>query len=123
MKVRERFAPIVLYLLGALLAWMGCFVGVYVLAALACARGFAAFALGGLPVVKLFSVVLVLAAATLSAWIVRRAHAALGREKAGDGAARDARAFVPFVALGGGVLVLIALLWLALPPLLLSAQC
>jgi hypothetical protein len=118
-----RFSVILVYLLATLLAWLGCFVVVYVFVAVACARGLAAA--GALPLIQALCIGTILATAALTVWSVWRARKrlrALESTPGSDPGVAYAR-FVPFVALAAGVLVLIALAWLALPPLLLPLGC
>jgi divalent metal cation (Fe/Co/Zn/Cd) transporter len=123
--MRSGFMTLVMSLVGALLAWMGCFVAVYLLSALGCARNLAAFAPGSLPLTRSLSIVAVAGTAAFTAWLLRRARKLLrtADEPATDGYHPNPRRFAPFVSLLGAVLALIALAWLALPPLLLPSDC
>jgi hypothetical protein len=123
--MRLGFTTLVLYMLGTLLAWMGCFVCVYVLAALACARDLDAYAPGGVPLVNVLTIATFVATAALTiaiSWHAGKSLRSTSTPPPDEKRGVYAR-FVPFVALAGGVLALIALAWLALPLLLLPLGC
>lgn len=111
-----RFTPTTLFIVGALLVWLANFVIVYVFAALACARGFAAIRLIGVPIVPAVTTVSLLAAAAATIVLLRK-----GAIKARDAAQSEHSRFIGFVALMTSVLAIIALALLALPPLVVNA--
>jgi hypothetical protein len=110
------FTSTTLFIAGSMLIWLANFVVVYVIAALACARGFAAVRLLGLPIVPVLTIVSSIAAAVVTLLLLRRGAAALH-----DGAQTAHARFIGFIVLASSVLALIALVLLALPPLLVSA--
>jgi hypothetical protein len=113
----RRFTAAALRLWGALLVWFGYFLLVYVVAALACERGFADARVIGVGVVSLVSGVgLVLSLAATLALL------AATRRGARDGPARGAR-FTDRLGWTLGLLALVALVWTALPHLLLRTGC
>lgn len=108
------------YLCGGLLVWAGVFLVSYIVAALACARGFAHLLWFGVAVVPI--VLLATAAAGLAALyaIARRA------DRLQDGVARradDDRHVVAHVALIVCGLALVALVWNALAVALTGLRC
>ncbi|HEY8537561.1 MAG TPA: hypothetical protein VIL28_01770 [Steroidobacteraceae bacterium] len=111
----HRFTPTTLFVTGSLLIWLLTFALVYVFAALACARGFAGMRLGGMPLVPAVTTVCVLLAAIGTLWLVRRGLR-YGRTQEAEEHSR----FVGFVASASGVLALLALVWVGLPPLLIG---
>ena len=116
---QHRFASTTLFIGSSLLIWMADFLFVYVFAALACARGFANSELFGISIVPLVTTASTLLAALATAAVIWMAASRLRRKSTAD---RHAR-FIHRVALGAGVLALLALAWLALPPLIAVARC
>lgn len=112
----HRFTSTTLFIVGSLLVWLANFVVVYVIAALACARGFAAAQLLGMPLVPAVTTLSSLAAAVVTFVLLRTGASAL-RER---GASEHSR-FIGFVAFMTSVLGLIALVLIALPPLVIVA--
>jgi hypothetical protein len=112
----HRFTPTTLFITGSLLVWMANFVVVYVIAALACARGFADMRLAGLPIVPVATTACSVAAAVVTFVLLRR-----GARELRDRAGSDHSRFLGFVALTTSVLALIALVLVALPALLTGA--
>jgi uncharacterized membrane protein len=110
------FTSTTLFIAGSLLIWLANFVVVYVLAALACARGFATVRLLGLPIVPVLTTVSSIAAAIVTLLLLRKGAAALH-----DSAQTEHSRFIGFVALATSVLAMIGLVLLALPPLVVSA--
>lgn len=115
----HRFAPTTFFIWNGLLIYALDFLFVYVFAALACARRFAHAQWLGLPLVPLATTVSgVLAAAAIGAvmWMAVR------RNRTEVNTSEHTR-FIRFLAIAGGGLSLLALLWLTLPPLLLANAC
>lgn len=112
----HRFTPTALFIVGSLLVWMANFVVVYVIGALACARGFADIQILGLPIVSVATAASSLVAAIVTVVLLRKGTIALR-----DRHASEQSRFIGFVALMTSVLALIALVLVALPPLLVVA--
>jgi hypothetical protein len=115
--MQHRFAPTTFFITGSLLTWMGAFVFVYTLGALACARGFAHVRVLAMPILPLATTLAaVVAGAATVVLLIRgwRRYQAAGDEHS---------SFIGFVALATSVIVLIALLLLSLPPYLLARSC
>ena len=117
MSEREhRFTPTSLFITGALLIWMADFVAVYVFAALACARNFAAVRVVGLPIVPFAAILLSIGAAATTAMVLRSALRTMR-----DTRTSEHSRFLGFVAVMTSVLAMIAIVLLSLPPLVTSA--
>jgi hypothetical protein len=112
----HRFTPTTLFVTGGLLIYLTNFVVVYVFAALACARGFSAVRFAHMPIVTLAAIASTLIAIVGTIFLLRKGWGA-ARNSAADEHSR----FIGFVALATSALALIALVMLALPPLLTSA--
>ena len=114
---RERFTVSMLRLWSGLLVWAAYFLVVYVVAALACARGFAGVLVAGLDVVTLVTVAGLIVAIVATAALVlttRRRE----RSQPADGAR-----FADRLGWTLGLLALLAIVWTALPHLLLRTGC
>lgn len=111
----RRFTRTVLFITGGLLIWLANFVFVYVFAAVACARGFADVQLAGVRLVVLVVTVsnLLAGAASVALLVIagKRRRTERGNREAG---------FIHFLARATGAIALLALLLLALPPLLVE---
>jgi hypothetical protein len=116
---RHRFAATTLFIWSSLLIWMADFLFVYVLAALACARRFTHAQAFGIDIVPLAATTSTVLAALATAGVMWIAARRLRRETAADSDTQ----FIRSVTLGVSVLVLVALVWLALPPLITQARC
>ena len=113
------FTSTTFYIWSGLLIWMANFAFVYVFAALACARGFADVRLFGFGVVPLTTVVsCTLAAVATGAvmWLARQRIQKNAREN-------EHSNFIRFVVMATGLLALIAMLYVLLPPGLLTTHC
>lgn len=114
--MQHRFTPTLFFIWGGLLVWAADFLFVYVFAALACARGFVDQRVAGFPIVPfaitLASIVALLATAALMWRALRRAH--------GNARADEHSRFILFLAIALSALALVAIVWTALPPLLLQ---
>jgi hypothetical protein len=108
-----RFTSVTWLTFGSLLAWLSCFVSIYVLTALACARGWADLRFAGLGIVPATWALLLLVAAGCTGAL---ATLALRRRRRAQGRDSNAR-FIDFLALSLGLFALFALLWMALPAL------
>jgi hypothetical protein len=116
---QHRFTPTTFFIWSGLLIYALDFLFVYVFAALACARRFAHVLWLGLPLVPLATTVSGVLAATAIGTIMWIAVRRNGMEANTDEHTR----FIRFLAIAAGGLSLLALLWLTLPPLLLSNAC
>jgi len=114
--MQHRFTPTTLLITGGLLIWMTNFMFVYVFAAVACARGFAHLRLVSLPIIPVVTTVATLLAGAVTIGLVRQGVKRLGAP-AGDEHTR----FIGFVTLATSGIALVALILLALPPLLVVA--
>lgn len=112
----HRFTPTILFIVGSLLIWLANFVIVYVIGALACARGFADVRILGIPLVSIAATASSLAAAAVTVALLRKGHIALR-----DRYASEHSRFIGFVALMTSALAFIALVLVALPPLMVVA--
>lgn len=114
-----RFASTALVIWSGLLIWAADFLFVYVFAALACARGFAALQIGAIGIVPLAAIAASALAAALTGavmwWCWRRLRASSMPD--------SPTTFVYGVAFILGGLSIIAIAWNLLPALLLRAQC
>jgi hypothetical protein len=115
---RHEFTPTALLIWSGLLIWMADFLFVYVFAALACARRFAHAEVFGVGIVP-FATVIATAVAGLATAVVMWSAARRLQEGSTDGHSR----FIFFVTAAAGGLGLIALLWVAIPALVLSTNC
>lgn len=112
----HRFLSTTLFIAGSLLIWIADFTIVYVFAALACARGFADVRVLGLPTVPVVTILSSIVSAIATFVLFHKAALILR-----DTAASEHSRFIGFVALTTSVLAMIALVLLALPPLIVSA--
>lgn len=116
---QHRFTPTTFFIWSGLLIYALDFLFVYVFAALACAKRFTHVRWLDLPLVPLATTLSgVLAAAAIGVVI----GIAMRRNRM-DANADEHTRFIRFLAIAGGGLSLLALLWLTLPPLLLSNGC
>jgi hypothetical protein len=116
---QHRFAPTIFFIWSGLLIYALEFLFVYVFAALACARRFTHVQWLGMPLVPLATTVsgaLAVTAIGAVMWIAARRN----RMEANTD---EHTRFIRFLAIAGGGLSLLGLLWLMLPPLLLSSAC
>lgn len=116
---QHRFASTTLFIWSSLLIWMADFLFVYVFAALACARRFVDADLFGIGIVPLVTTTATLLAALTTAAVMWIAARRVCQETTADPNTQ----FIRSVTLGASALVLLALLWLALPPLIVEARC
>jgi hypothetical protein len=114
----RRFTPTSFLLWSGLLIWAADFLLIYVIEAIACAKGFADAAILGIGIVPWTTLVCTLAATVATALTLRRcvrqARAAQSDERV---------QFTLFVTAATGGLALIAIAWTALPGLLLQTGC
>jgi hypothetical protein len=113
---QHAFLSTTLFISGALLAWLGAFSVVYVFAAIACAKAFAQVQLLGLPIVPLVTTTTIALTAVLTVVLLRRGAARLRAQ-----ATSEHGRFLGFVAFATSAIAIIALVLLALPPLLMTA--
>ena len=115
------FAPRILLITGGLLIWAAAFLFNYVFAAIVCARGLADVQLLGIGLLTLVLTSVNLIAIAGLTLVARRARR-VGRASSAPGAAtRDgaAASIACIVCLLGGI----AIVWNALPPLVVGAHC
>jgi hypothetical protein len=117
--VQHPFAATTLFIWSSLLIWIADFLFVYVLAALACARGFVHVELFGIGIVPLLTTSSTVLAGLATGGVMLVAAGRVRREEAADPNTQ----FIRSVTLGASALVLVALVWLALPPLIAQARC
>lgn len=115
----HRFTPTTLFICGGLLIWAADFLILYVIAAIACAKGFAALTVAGLPFVAFVGTVLTLLAGVATGLLMRVAIRRLRAAGASDESIR----FIYFVAASIGGLAAIAIFFNALPAWLLATEC
>jgi hypothetical protein len=113
-----RFAPAAAWVWGGLLSWAAYFLAIYVFAALACERGFAGTRLAGVAVVPLAAVLGLLVTLAVNARLALVARARLRASPE-----RPSSAFRDFLAWALALLGALALVWTALPLLLLQTGC
>lgn len=111
-----RFTRVTFLVIGPLLGWLACFTGIYVLGAIACARGLAQLRVAGVGFVGAVTAGLVLVAAALTAW---RMASALRQYRSRAHGER----FTAFLTLSLGALALLALVLLAMPVLITRPAC
>lgn len=115
----HRFTPTVFFIWAGLLIWMANFLFAYVFAAVACARRFSHMQAFGLPLVPLATTVSSFLSCVATATIIWLALRRMRREPTTDAHT----AFIRFLSLAVSTLALVAIVWLALPPLLLHEGC
>jgi hypothetical protein len=115
----RRFTPTALFVCGGTLIWASDFLAIYVIAAIACARGWAALTIAGMPFVAFVGTVLTLAAGAGTIAVLR---AGLKRLRSIERVDEPAR-FIYFLAAAIGMLALVAILYGALPAWLLATEC
>jgi hypothetical protein len=108
----------VLRLIGPLIVWALHLSVSYGATALACARGFEGNRVFGLPVLTFGIGIATIIAAVVIGYLMVRASLALGNETNGD---RPTRRFVKWVTLAIGALSMVAVIWEALPVLIVPA--
>lgn len=114
--MQHRFTSTTFLITGGLLVWIAVFAALYIFAAVACARHFADADVFGLRLIPTLSVALCALGATINIYLFRRGW----RDRLC--ASRDEHSrFLAFVTLATSALGLVALVMLALPPLLVQA--
>lgn len=115
----HRFTPTALFVCGGLLIWAADFMIIYVVAAIACARDFAAITIAGLPFVAAFGTALTAGAVAATVLLMGVAT----RRLRAQGQSEQSVRFIYFLAGAIGGLSLIAILFNALPAWLLATEC
>ena len=115
----RRFTPTALFICGGTLIWASDFLAMYVIAAIACAKGWAALTIAGMPFVAFVGTVLTLAAGAGTIGVLR---AGLKRLRE-NGRLDESVRFIYFLAAAIGVLALVAILYNALPAWFLATEC
>jgi uncharacterized membrane protein len=115
----HRFMSTAFFVWSGLLIWMGNFLFVYVFAALACARRFSQLKMLGFGIVPFVTTVSSILATVAILAIMARAARRLHAASHADPHSR----FIGFVTMGTAALTLIALAWVALPPLITKVDC
>jgi hypothetical protein len=110
---RSTALPAPVALAGAFTAWALHFLILYSFQALACARGFADERIGGIGIVPAVGGVATVAAIAACFWLV------LVRGQAGQDDGNGAAGFLAHVKASSAVLALLAIIWTALPLVLL----
>lgn len=114
----RRFTPTTLLIWSALLIWAVDFLLIYIVQAIVCAKGYDAVTVLGLPAIPattlLCTLAALLAASIVTVRCVRRIRAGPTDERV---------RFTLFVAAAIGGLALTAIVWTALPGLLLRTGC
>jgi hypothetical protein len=113
----HRFTPTVLLLCGGLLLWAADFIVIYCAAAVVCAKGYVHVQLFGLPLVTLLTLAVTLLAGIATVVLIRRALTQLRMPESGNGS----ESFIQFVALCVGGLGLLAILFNAVPAVLIES--
>lgn len=116
--MERRFTPTALLIWSGLLVWAADFLFVYVFAAVACAQSFADARVFGVSVVAFATVLATIAALVATAAVIAYAWR---RTRACRSDARER--FVLFLTMSLGAIALVAIVWSALPPLLLETGC
>jgi hypothetical protein len=114
----RKFTPTAFLIWGGLLIYAVDFVVIYVIEAIACAKGFADGALLGISAVALTTLLCSAVAATAVGLILRRCVVQL-RAAPPDERTR----FTLFIAAATSALALVGIAWTALPGLLLRTGC
>jgi hypothetical protein len=117
--VQYRFTTTAFFIWCGLLIWTADFLFVYIFSALACARRFGDITVAGLPIVPVSTTLVSLVALTCTVAVMR---VALKRERA-DSPSGEPSKLIRFLALALGALAVIAIVWSALPPLVLRSHC
>lgn len=115
----HRFTPTALFICGGMLIWATDFLALYVIAAIACAKGFASITLAGLPIVAFIGTMLTVCAVVGTIVLLRVGLRRLAR----NGQLDDSRRFIYFLVSAIGMLALIAILYNALPAWWLATEC
>ena len=110
-RAYSRFGPALGRVSAPLAVWAVHFLAIYGLTALACARGFAAQRVLGIEVVALGIAVATLIAAAALVLVIARALG--GRRRGAD----DSEDFLRWMSAAAGALALVAIVWEALPAL------
>ena len=113
----SRFGLTTAWVWCGLLVWAAYFLAVYVFAALACERGFAGHRIAGYAIVPFAAACGLLVTLAINVTVAVVARRRLTRERPG------VSTFVEFLALALALLGVLALVWTALPPLLLRTGC
>lgn len=115
----RRFTPTAFLICAGLLIWAADFLLVYVIAAIACAKGFAGVTVLGLPFVAFVGTVLTLAACLATAVVLRIGVKHLQT----NGRLGESVRFIYFLAAAIGALALIAILFNVIPAWVLATHC
>lgn len=115
----QRFTRTALIICGGLLIWAVDFLAVYVIAAIACAKGWVELTVAGMPFVAFVGTILTIAASAATIVILRSAS----RRLQADGRLDQSMRFIYFLAAAIGVLALVAILFNALPAWWLATEC
>ena len=117
LNAAHPFTATTVFMCGGLLIWAADFLVVYVIAAIACAKGYASSTVLGVPFVAFVASVVTLLAVAATVWVVR---VAVGQLRArGERGAR----FIYFLAASLGGMALLAIFFNVLPAWLLATEC
>lgn len=111
------FTATAVYMCGGLLIWAADFLLIYVIAAVACAKGYATNVVAGVPFVAFVSTAVTAVAVVATVWLVRTAVRQLRAQ--GEQASR----FIYFLAASLGGMALLAIFFNVLPAWLLATEC
>jgi hypothetical protein len=116
-KPIHPFTATALFVCGGLLIWAADFLVIYVIAAIACARGYATTSIIGIPFVGFIGSVVTLIAVIATAVIV---HAAARKWRSHE---QGASGFIYFLAATIGAIAIVAMVFNVLPAWLLATEC
>lgn len=114
----RRFTPTTFLIWSGLLIWAADFLLIYVIQAIICAKGYADLSVAGLPAIPATTLLCTLAAMFATAFITIRCARRLL-----DGPSDQRVRFTFFITAAVGALALVAIVWTALPGLLLRTGC
>jgi hypothetical protein len=114
----RKFTPTTFLVWSGLLIWAADFLLIYVIEAIACAKGFADAVILGLRVIPLTTLICSAAAVIATGLILRRCM-----RQAQAAQADERTQFTLFITGATGALALLAIVWTALPGLLLRTGC
>ncbi len=115
----HRFTATAVFICGGMLIWAIDFLALYVIAAIACAKGFASATVAGMPIVAFVGTLLTIGAVVGTIVLLRIGT----RRLADNGRLDESLRFIYFLVAAIGMLALIAILYNALPAWLLATEC
>jgi hypothetical protein len=115
----RRFTPTAVFMCGGILIWATDFLAIYVIAAIAFAKGWAALTVAGMPFVAFVGTALTIAAGAGTVGVL---SVGLKRLRA-NGQLDESVRFLYFLAAAIGMLALVAIFYNALPAWFLATEC